>query len=434
MCEILPALAKGKTWAKNRQIVHRALVTSAVINYLPGMVDTVQRSICSLLSQITNGERRMPVQEIFKHLAFDIFGVTTLGYDFKSSLDLESPHTILTDFKFLQEEFSRRSFEQPLNLFAQIYWLPTPANLKHRQAQAELRTFLKILIQEHRKKCLESTRNNFLETILQAASHSKDGKSIDDDVIADFLITILYGGFDTTSITLSYAFYIVANRPDLESNCLEEIQCVLASNNWMQSLNEESLPYCTGFLLETLRLYPSVCSVARDLTKNRVIGPRNYPQGTRAFVCPWMIHRDERNFYQPLDFLPERWAAYRNAEKTNTPGQSPWTIRTKSLDTIYPNQIPPANRDYLFTFSAGARRCVGQKYAMQELLTVFALFLREIKVRPASGYDEPKQIRVGIVQYPSEGLPLLISKRQGLSPLVMPSLSSLDERSSNKPL
>ena len=86
---------------------------------------------------------------------------------------------------------------------------------------------------------------------------------------------------------------VITSQPNVWVNCIEE---------WMQSLNEESLIDCIGILQETSGFYLSVCSLKRDLTKDQVIGERINPE-------------------------EESWVVCETAENPNT--QEPWKLQTK---------------------------------------------------------------------------------------------------------
>jgi cytochrome P450 len=452
----LIVMATGEAWGKSRALVHRALVPSVLQTYQPGIIRTAQRSVQAVLKTIASQQQGtsqthdhqekellIPSHTLFKNVALDTFGITALGYDFQSTLNLDQPHPMLELFEFLQTEFLRRAFTQPLNVAAQCYRWPSPMNQRYRRAHSDLRSFVKSIITDRRSQGLDDTnpKEHLLGWILlsaraSAGSASSDGVAgVDDDYLADFLITLLYAGFDTTSITMSYLMYTMSTRPDLEALCVQEIETVLGSKDEQNEdgtiadtcdkFTEQSLPFCTAVLLETLRFYPPVVTTGRDLLQPRTIAGKTYPAGCRLFLCPWTIHRDERNFARPLEFLPERWARRKAPpqESDVCGGKRDWVLRSYKEEQEAARKdtaaaavggghgVPAANREYMIAFSSGVRQCVARKFAMQELLTLFAVFLRELKFSPVEEYGEPRQVRVGPVHYPSEGLPIRIRKR-----------------------
>ena len=140
--------------------------------------------------------------------------------------------------------------------------------------------------------------------------------------------------------------------------------------------------------------------IPRTLQRSvRISGGVNLSKGTQVVVPVWSLHRDERNFPQALTFRPDRWAKKVNGR---------WVDREETdFDT---SSIPPGNRKALFAFSAGARSCPGQRFAMQELVLVLSKLLKEFQFRTVDGYQlEP--VKAGIVQHPKGGLPMRIRRR-----------------------
>ena len=78
-----------------------------------------------------------------------------------------------------------------------------------------------------------------------------------------------------------------------------------------------------------------------------------------------IIHTDPENFKDPLVFNPERFL-----QKTNETSRHPFAF------------IP---------FSAGARNCIGQKFAMMEMKIILSLLLFNFEMIPAM---ETKKVKV----------------------------------------
>ena len=72
-----------------------------------------------------------------------------------------------------------------------------------------------------------------------------------------------------------------------------------------------------------------------------------------------MIHTDPENFKDPLVFKPERFL-----QKANSPDET----------TRHPFAFIP--------FSAGARNCIGQKFAMMEMKIILSLLLFNFEMIP----------------------------------------------------
>jgi cytochrome P450 len=72
------------------------------------------------------------------------------------------------------------------------------------------------------------------------------------------------------------------------------------------------------------------------------------PVGAQVVMSPWIVHRDPRWWVDPLRFAPERFLA--------------------------PNE--PVHRFSYFPFGGGPRVCIGNHFAMLEVVLVLATLLR----------------------------------------------------------
>ncbi|GJR75691.1 alkane hydroxylase MAH1-like protein [Tanacetum coccineum] len=81
--------------------------------------------------------------------------------------------------------------------------------------------------------------------------------------LRDVLLNLMLLGRDTTSVTLSWLFYLLGKNPIVEDKIREELQTKLETNTgikWKDFISKESqnLVYLHGALCEVLRLYPAI--------------------------------------------------------------------------------------------------------------------------------------------------------------------------------
>jgi cytochrome P450 len=104
------------------------------------------------------------------------------------------------------------------NLFGNIYkYLPVPSTLKLFSLKAQIAEQAKSVIRqvrselERKQKNGELDENNALHTDLLRtmveARHPKTGEPVSEQEIIDEATTLLFAGFDTTAVTLSWALY-----------------------------------------------------------------------------------------------------------------------------------------------------------------------------------------------------------------------------------
>lgn len=70
---------------------------------------------------------------------------------------------------------------------------------------------------------------------------------------------IFLGGYDTTRLTLSYWFYLMATHPDVQEKMRSEVlQAAEADGGDLSHQTVTSLSYTNQVLSETMRMYPPV--------------------------------------------------------------------------------------------------------------------------------------------------------------------------------
>lgn len=412
-------LLNGKEWRYHRSAVLKAFTPDAMAQARVAMqqvVNTVTNTLKARIAEAPQHTFVMDVESLAKMIALDIFGLAAFSHSF-GCCDSLTPPAIAQAFDYLGQDFVQRLGSNPIHPLNYFYSLPTTANHRNNEADRLLRGFLKKMLQE-RTELLKSDKdgetmrkNKDLLTLLveghQVARDELQYKSeVSQKTLSDIMMTLLFAGYDTTSIMMSYAFYTMSQLPEIEANCLEEIRRVAQSSNGDLTNTYKELKYCLAVLYETLRIYPPAPLTNRTLTKPMQLqGGFVVPAGANVTVPIWSIHRQEFNFPRPLEFLPERWV---KRDKTSD-GTTVWVDRGGDNDETE-SGVPAANRDAFFAFSAGGRNCAGSKFAWQEASLVFAGMLREFKFFAQPGY-ELKPRRNGIVQHPDGGIPMKIQLR-----------------------
>jgi len=149
-------------------------------------------------------------------------------------------------------------------------------------------------------------KNDILSNLLeahQAMKYELDyGEEASNKTPSDVMAALLFAGYNTTSITLSYAIYRISQYPEIEEACLAEIDAV-------SEANVSELVYCKAVVQETLRLYPPGPATSWDMEKPLELSSGlTIPADAEVMVAIWSIHRCEENFPREDEFLPERWA------------------------------------------------------------------------------------------------------------------------------
>jgi cytochrome P450 family 4 len=202
---------------------------------------------------------------------------------------------------------------------------------------------------------------------------------------------------DTTSVTLTFALFLLAQNPQVQEHLVQELQVVKSTEN------VDDLVYCKAVIWETLRLFPAAVRTNRVLAKPvQLSGGFVAPEGCRINIPIWSIHRDEKNFPRPEEFLPARWAK-RDDEKNR------WVERHVGEEIADEDDIAAGDHKAMIAFSAGGRNCVGQKFATQEAIIVLATLVKDLKFSPSPDYK--LELKQEIVLKPVNGMLLKVEAR-----------------------
>lgn len=191
--------------------------------------------------------------------------------------------------------------------------------------------------------------------------------------------TIFMAGHETTATALTWAFYLLANAPWVESKLIEEIKSVCGDRT--PSFGDvPQLNWCRAVVEETLRLYPPVPFLARQAKAKDKIADIEVEPASLIIVSPWLLHRSPQLWDRPHEFVPERFFG------PSRPGKY-----------VY---LP---------FSVGPRVCVGQAFGMTEAILCVASLAGRFNIRPIPGTKVEPVCRLSL--RPRNGLSVTVCPR-----------------------
>jgi cytochrome P450 len=243
------------------------------------------------------------------------------------------------------------------------------------------------------------------------------GEDATDKQLRDDLMTMLIAGHETTAAVLTWALFSVAQAPEVEAKLLAEIDAAVGDRE--PSIDDlKAMPYVRATLAESLRMYPQPPllirrALAPDTLPPGLNGdPNGYPIGKGAdlFISVWNLHRSPHLWKDPDTFRPERFEeVYTNdAFGGKWAGYQPEAGR----GALYPNEVAS---DFAFIpFGGGARKCVGDQFALFEATVAFAMLLRRFTFRLAA---TPQEIGMatGATIHTANGMLMTVERRGGSS-------------------
>jgi cytochrome P450 len=191
--------------------------------------------------------------------------------------------------------------------------------------------------------------------------------------IVDELKQYLWAGTETTALTLSWAFYLLTQHPDVADRIRREADETYGDRvpTWEDI---HSLTYTRAVIQETMRLYPPIWSFMRQATEEDEIGGHKVKPGDKMVMCAYIVHHHPKYWKDPEHFDPDRFSP-ENATKR-------------------------AKYSYL-PFGAGKRSCIGGALSLVENTLALTQLLR--RFRPEYAGDKPAGISATVTLTPEKG-------------------------------
>lgn len=255
--------------------------------------------------------------------------------------------------------------------------LPTPTWRRLQAAAARLDEVIHRIIREHRAGGTD--RGDLLSMLL--AAQDDDGARMTDQQLRDEALTLFLAGHETTANALCWTWHLLMQSPGAVAALEEEVDEVLGD----RLPRFEDLPrlrYTEQVVKESMRLYPPVWAVGREVVEDFTAGGFRIPAGAQIVISQWILHRDRRWFDAPEEFRPERWA--------------------EGLAERLPKYA-------YIPFSAGPRNCIGSSFAMMEAMVILAVMVSRARLQRA-GHGETTAFP-SITLRPSGNVQVTVSRR-----------------------
>ena len=408
--------SEGDQWRQERRIVAPALNHNHVRDFFPSIQLVAQRLIAKW-NKVVDEKRDVQAANIdMTAFALDVVGLTILGIDLDT---LNHPDTQLA--KDVLELF-RITMVRTLAPFA--YW-KTPIVGSYldgfRQGMQRIVETLTSKVRECRKRKANAeidgtdiTSNTFVEKIIDI-SEGENARFTNQQVVGN-LVIILAAATDTSSNTVSFSLWELANDLELQEELYQEVAEYM--QNGKKTPNDvtmddalECFPRIRSFLFEMLRLKgPGPFLFFEPVESMDFLGKKVDPGDILVTAGPAYPHDPNvksevplgPNGEPPTEFCARRWLSTASSEEEK---------KDDGSNSQRPKLITPSNREAGFlAFGYGLRICPGRMYAHVEMVTIMVHVLFNFHI--AAAKDCPKMTLVSrFTETFAEDLKLTLTKR-----------------------
>jgi cytochrome P450 len=216
---------------------------------------------------------------------------------------------------------------------------------------------------------------DLLNVLFQADNGSWPRKRIRDEAL-----TFMLAGHETTANGMSWLWYLLALNPDARDRMLAEVDDVLGDRAPTAD-DLGRLPWTTACVQESQRYFSAVWMMGREAVEDDVIDGHYIRAGTTVLIPIHQIHHDERWWPEPETFDPARFLGDHDRR-----------------------------RSAYLPFGGGRRICIGQSFALMEMVLMAAIMSQRFTFDVAPDFEV--ELEATLTLRPKHGLPVIAHRRE----------------------
>ena len=365
--------AMGDDWRRKRLTVQPSFRNASISNLSSIMTDCIEDFLTEWESQCDRGNT-IELSAEMMHLTLKVvvkalFSSTLSDTDFKDITKVFKP--------LLEAVNARISF--PVKM---LYRLPLNKNKKYQGYIETLDIIIYRIIGDRR---LANNKPTDLLQMLMDATDEETGLPLTDIELRNELMTMFIAGHETTANAMSWLWTILSSNSDIREKIEQEVDEVLGDRK-PEASDFANLPYCLKAFKETMRLYPPVPILPRQVENDTTLGDYLIKGGSGVLFSPHLLHRHPEFWDAPEVFDPNR---FDKAEE-----------RKRHTYAYLP-------------FGGGARVCIGNNFALMEAVFIIAMTTQRFRVKLNS--DTNFEPLIGLTTKPKFALNALLHRRRAKS-------------------
>ena len=324
--------AEGENWKFQRKLIQPAFHRKNLYTLLDFMVSAIDEELKRI--QL---DKEIDVFPIFNDLAFKVV-VKSLFSDAIGSEEINRLQLITEETQKMLVKELRQPYKK--------WWFNLSGELKRNLALSEeAREILLRIINRRRNTTTES--KDLLDMLMNLTYD--DGSKMTEEQLIDEILILFIAGHETTANALSFSAQLIAQHPKVQDKPYDEIlQNKKANLAFFDILKHSS--YSESVIQESMRLFPPVYFIDRENIAEDEFKSFHIPENTSLLFSIYEIHRSDNYWENAEQFQPER---FQNNEKVSS---------------------------FYFPFGAGPRKCIGNNFAMYEIILVLNQLLKDFKI------------------------------------------------------
>ncbi|RDX75595.1 Cytochrome P450 86A1, partial [Mucuna pruriens] len=383
----------GDAWLMQRKTAALEFTTRTLRQAMARWVNrTIKNRLWCILDKAAKENVSVDLQDLLLRLTFDNICGLTFGKD-PETLSPELPENPFTVAFDTATEITLQRLLYPGIMWRLEKFLGIGKEKKMEQSLKIVETYMNDAVSARE----ESPSDDLLSRFMKKRDGA--GKPLSAAVLRQIALNFVLAGRDTSSVALSWFFWLVMNHPAVEEKILDELATVLTATRggdrrkWTEEAVDfeeaEKLVYLKAALAETLRLYPSVPEDFKHVVADDVLPDGTaVPAGSTVTYSIYAMGRMKSVWGEDcMEFKPERFLSVRG-------------------DRF---ELPKDGYKFV-AFNAGPRTCLGKDLAYLQMKSVASAVLLRYRLSPVPGHRV--QQKMSLTLFMKHGLRVFLQPRQ----------------------
>ncbi|KAL9228684.1 hypothetical protein vseg_004237 [Gypsophila vaccaria] len=389
----------GETWVLQRKTAALEFTTRTLRQAMNRWVNqTIRTRLWRIMEKAAMEKKPVDLQDLLLRLTFDNICGLTFGKD-PQTLSLDLPNNPFANAFDSATEATLQRF-----LFPGFIW--RLERIFQIGMEKKLQKSLEV-VDNYMSGALNSRKQNPSDDLLSRFMNKKDinGNAFAEDVLKRIALNFVLAGRDTSSVALSWFFWLVMNHPEVESKIIKELSTVLKTTRgddlvkWVEEPLEfdeaDKLVYLKAALAETLRLYPSVPQDFKYVINDDILPDGTpVPAGSTVTYSIYSVGRMKTVWGEDcMEFRPERWLAE----------------PVDGSNGEYRFELPKDGYKFV-AFNAGPRTCLGKDLAYLQMKSVASAVLLRYRLSLVPGHRVEQ--KMSLTLFMKNGLKVYLQPRE----------------------
>ncbi|WP_438710316.1 cytochrome P450 [Aquimarina muelleri] len=328
--------SNGEKWLRQRRLIQPAFHKKK----LESLVDIIKEVIQEESDKIT-ADKVIDVFPLMSDLAFNVVAKSLFSYT-------DTGNTI-SRLQYITET-AQKSLIKEIRQPYKRWWFYLSGKIKNtNKLTQEARDILNTIIEERKKS--DKEYHDLLDMLL--AARYEDGSMMDNEQLIDEILILFVAGHETTSNALTFTLTLLAMHPEIQDRVYTEV-----SDNkevvFSSPIHEiAKYTYTKQCIEEAMRLYPPVYFSDRVAIEEDEYNNLKLKKGNTILISFFEIHRHKDFWSNPDQFNPDRFDI---------------DVDKKEYS------------DHYFPFGAGPRMCIGNNFAMYEMILAISNIVKKHKI------------------------------------------------------